>query len=85
MSSCYEPIKRGNQGETIGWCGTCVPEAKKGDPGYCGSDQNMSVDENENSEILTVYPNSTSWGFCDRKCHTPKPVDENMLQVSIRH
>ena len=68
ISSCYEP----NIGTGIGWCGTCVTNAKKGEPGYCGSDQNDKMDEKENSEIATIHSNSTNWGFCELSCQMPK-------------
>merc|ERR1712064_86753 len=46
---------------------TCVPEAKQGEPGYCGKGQNMSPSD-DNKEIFEVKPDSTNWGFCDPKC-----------------
>ena len=77
LSSCYEPTR----GKSIGWCATCVPEAKKGEPGYCGKGQNLSTNEDENTEILTVTPDSNNWGICDSKCRIPKAKDENELHV----
>ena len=67
-------------GESLGWCATCIPEAKKGQPGYCGLDQNM-LDDVENKEILDVKPDSTNWGICDPKCNVLKPKDGNILHV----
>ena len=75
ITSCYEPT----YGKTNGWCATCVPEAKKGEQGYCGEDQSHSQDSN--SEILVVSPNSTDWGFCDPKCKRKRDV--TMLEVRV--
>ena len=76
ISSCYEPTIE----QSIGWCATCVAEAKKGEPGYCGPDQNKNNLEEGNSEIPYIYPNSTNWGFCHQNCVEKR--DENELQVS---
>ena len=80
ISSCYEPTWKHGTARSIGWCATCVPEAKQGEPGYCGKGQNTSPSD-DNKEIFEVKPDSTNWGFCDPKCGISKAKDENVLQV----
>ena len=58
LASCYK-FEKGDHG----WCATCVPNAAKGTPGYCGEGAT-----NTHLEAPTVQPNSTNWGFCTREC-----------------
>ena len=79
MSSCFDP----NLGkDSIGWCATCDPHAKRGQRGYCGPGETY-----RDEEAPFIYPNSTNWGFCNKNC---RRRNENMLQarvdfISIRH
>ena len=75
MSSCFDPSHGGK--DSIGWCATCDPNAKKGQRGYCGPGETRRVEE-----APVIYPNSTNWGFCDTECHR-RNGDENMLQARI--
>ena len=82
MSSCFDPSHGGK--DSIGWCATCDPNAKKGQRGYCGPGETRRVEE-----APVIYPNSTNWGFCNQSCNS-RTQDENMLQarvdfISIRH
>ena len=79
ISSCYEPTWKHGTARSIGWCATCVPEAKQGEPGYCGKGQNTSPSD-DNKEIFEVKPDSTNWGFCDPKCN--QKDDDSLLKVS---
>ena len=81
ITSCYEP----KYGKTNGWCATCVPDAKKGEQGYCGKDQSLSPDLNSNNEIPVIYPNSTDWGFCDPNCNGKPDVSKLQVRVFIEH
>ena len=56
MSSCYDPTHGGK--DSIGWCATCDPNAKKGQRGYCGPGETSREEE-----APIIYPNSTNWGF----------------------
>ena len=74
MSSCYHP----NEGkDSIGWCATCDPEAKKGQRGYCGPGETTREEE-----APVMYPNSTNWGFCEPKCRHSKG-DEHMIKARV--
>ena len=79
MSSCFDP-KLGK--DSIGWCATCDPHAKRGQRGYCGHGET-----HRDEEAPFIYPNSTNWGFCNKNCRNR---NENMLQaradfISITH
>ena len=79
ISSCFDTPSydhRHSRGEedSIGWCATCVPDAKFGERGYCGHGE-----QNNEEEAPIIYPNSTNWGFCDPKCIGRDPA--NMIQV----
>ena len=91
MSSCFDPSY--GVEDSIGWCATCDPNAKKGQRGYCGPGATSRVDGNwvvdRVEEAPVIYPNSTNWGFCNKNCRY-KQGKENMLQarvdfISIRH
>ena len=75
MSSCFDPTHGGK--DSIGWCATCDPEAKKGQRGYCGPGE-TSRDE----EAPIIYPNSTNWGFCNPKC-THRSRDEDVIKARV--
>ena len=75
LASCFEPTLGGK--DSIGWCATCDPKAKRGQRGYCGPNET-----NREEEAPMIYPNSTNWGFCDTKCGGSSG-DENMLQVRV--
>ena len=75
MSSCFDPTHGGK--DSIGWCATCDPNAKKGQRGYCGPGETSGVEE-----APIIYPNSTNWGFCSTKCRQ-RNGDENMLQARV--
>ena len=82
MSSCFSPNLGGV--DSIGWCATCDPNAKRGQRGYCGSGETTREEE-----APVIYPNSTNWGFCNKNCHNSNR-DPNVLQaevdfISIRH
>ena len=74
MASCFDPT--GGK-ESIGWCATCDPKAKRGQRGYCGPGETSKEEE-----APVIYPNSTNWGFCDTKCRG-RNEDEIMLQVRV--
>ena len=76
MDSCFDPTYGGK--ESIGWCATCDPKAKRGQRGYCGPGETSREEE-----APIIYPNSTNWGFCDKNCRTIRIGDENMLQASV--
>ena len=75
MSSCFDPNYSGV--DSIGWCATCDPHAKRGQRGYCGPGET-----NTDEEAPVIYPNSTNWGFCNKNCLS-RPGDENMLQARV--
>ena len=75
MSSCFDPTDGGEN--SIGWCATCDPRAKRGKRGYCGPGENSREEE-----APVIYPNSTNWGFCDTKCRG-RNEDEIKLQVRV--
>ena len=75
LSSCFDPTHGGK--DSIGWCATCDPNAKKGQRGYCGPGET-----NREEEAPIIYPNSTNWGFCSTKCHQ-RNGDENLLQARV--
>ena len=82
MSSCFDPNYGGK--DSIGWCATCDPDAKRGQRGYCGPGET-----NRDEEAPVIYPNSTNWGFCNKNCRY-RNENENILQarvdfISIRH
>ena len=50
-----------------GWCGTCNPDAKRGERGYCpftGSEDKAEDDPRENTMVKT----NQNWGFCSQSC-----------------
>ena len=75
MASCFDPTFGGK--DSIGWCATCDPNAKKGQRGYCGPGETSREEE-----APIIYPNSTNWGFCSTKCRQ-RNGDENMLQARV--
>ena len=82
MASCFDPTYGGK--DSIGWCATCDPKAKRGQRGYCGPGE-TSRDE----EAPIIYPNSTNWGFCDKNCDR-RTGDEKFMRareyfLSIKH
>ena len=82
MSSCFDPTDGGEN--SIGWCATCDPRAKRGKRGYCGPGETSREEE-----ASIIYPNSTNWGFCDENCDR-RNGDEKFMQareyfLSIRH
>ena len=77
MSSCFDPTHGGK--DSIGWCATCDPNAKKGQRGYCGPGETSREEE-----APIIYPNSTNWGFCSTKCHQ-RNGDENLLQARVNY
>ena len=82
MTSCFDPTLGGK--DSIGWCATCDPNAKKGQRGYCGPGETSREEE-----APVIHPNSTNWGFCHKDCRG-RHGDEDMLQarvhfISIRH
>ena len=81
MASCFDP-NFGSK-DSIGWCATCEPDAKKGERGFCGHG------ETKREEAPIIYPNSTNWGFCNTDCNR-RYGDESFMQarehfISIRH
>lgn len=51
-----------------GWCGTCVPEAKPGESGFC---PNLLQRDNSDPPKVeeTAQPDPDSgWGWCGEKC-----------------
>jgi len=74
-----------------GWCGTCLSEAKKGHPGYCGEDQAEEGDDLYQAEL--ARPSEFGgWGFCDKLCQTAQnpgfggePVLLEMLRLVKNH
>ena len=77
LSSCFDPTHGGK--DSIGWCATCDPNAKKGQRGYCGPGETSREEE-----APIIYPNSTNWGFCSTKCHQ-RNGDENLLQARVNY
>ena len=75
LSSCFDPTDGGEN--SIGWCATCDPRAKRGKRGYCGPGETSREEE-----APVIYPNSTNWGFCDTKCRG-RNEDEIKLQVRV--
>ena len=75
MSSCFDPTHGGK--DSIGWCATCDPNAKKGQRGYCGPGETSREEE-----APIIYPNSTNWGFCSTECRR-RIGGENMLQARV--
>ena len=74
MSSCFDP----NLGkDSIGWCATCDPHAKRGQRGYCSPGETT-----KDEEAPVIHTNSTNWGFCNKNCLS-RPGDENMLQARV--
>ena len=50
-----------------GWCGTCNPDAARGERGYCpftGSEDEAEDDSREN----TIVKTNQNWGFCSPSC-----------------
>ena len=74
LHSCFDPTHGGK--DSVGWCATCDPDAKRGQSGYCGPDQT-----NGEEEAAIIYPNSTNWGFCSTKCFGRE--EENMIKVKL--
>ena len=82
MASCFDPTLGGK--DSIGWCATCDPIAKRGQRGYCGPGETKREEE-----APIIYANSTNWGFCETKCHYGSR-DETWMQARqhfllIRH
>ena len=75
MSSCFDPSYGGK--DSIGWCATCDPNAKKGQRGYCGPGETSREEE-----APIISPNSTNWGFCSTKCRQ-RNGGENLLQARV--
>ena len=90
ITRCYHYIAMHS-----GWCGTCIPEAKKpGDKGYC---QRTSLDPNplasldnytgESIDEVRVLADkgklSSHWGICSKYCRFP--YLPNMLQEAKLH
>ena len=72
MASCFDPT--GGE-DSIGWCATCDPKAKRGQRGYCGPGETSREEE-----APIIYSNSTNWGFCNTECNR-RNGDENKLQA----
>lgn len=53
-----------------GWCGTCDPIAKSGEPGFCDRDEPNQLPKNP-SELL-VPEHDKNWGFCSDSCNKDK-------------
>jgi len=52
-----------------GYCGTCRPNATKGNPGYCGEDQATEEEDKERWEREKPRPSEWGgWGLCDPMC-----------------
>lgn len=61
-TQCYAHL-----GQSRGWCGTCNPDAARGERGYCpytGSDEEAENDPYEN----TIVKTNKNWGFCSSSC-----------------
>lgn len=65
--------------DEYGWCATCHPDAKKGQPGYCG----FGAKEVE-AEAPKIDANSTDWGFCNSHCRSQSYLPD-ILQVRPRN
>jgi len=58
-SHCFMPVK---EEESFGWCATCNPDAKRGEPGFCSDEFEVT-----NEEIARPGMNK-GWGFCSKNC-----------------
>ncbi|XP_023333009.1 uncharacterized protein LOC111704871 [Eurytemora carolleeae] len=65
-----------------GWCGTCLSEARKGEPGYCGDDKAQEGESLYQAE-LSRPSEFGGWGFCDKVCQTAQKARGNELPVLL--
>ena len=75
MAKCFQ-----TEPAEYGWCATCDPEAKEGQPGFCYTDKPT---ENEWPQILSGKYNS-NWGFCDSLCEQRNAVSENFHTMELQ-
>ena len=62
-----------------GWCGTCNPDAKRGERGYCpltGYNDEAEDDPREN----TIVKTNQNWGFCSPTCSPAHDYFTKILQ-----
>ena len=79
---CYAPSDKRH-----GWCGTCNPDAERGERGYCpftGSEDEAEDDPREN----TIVKTNQNWGFCSPSCsqdysqeYFAKTLQETMITI----
>jgi len=60
---------------SIGWCGTCVHNAKKNTPGYCGKDGARNP-----ANYAKITANS-GWGYCGNDCKHGATAAANKLLI----
>ena len=75
MTSCFDQTS--GDKDSIGWCATCDPKAKRRQRGYCGPGETS-----RETEAPIILPNSTNWGFCHTECNR-RNGDEEKLQVRV--
>ena len=89
IANCY-PFRGKTKWTGAGWCGTCIPSAKKpGDRGYCrqtshdpaelakSPEVRKDIDYGHSIKEMKVLEdvNSPHWGMCDAKCDLIKYKD----------
>ena len=68
-----------------GYCGTCLPFAKKGYPGYCGDDE--ATEEKNKTRWEREKPRPSGWGgwgLCDPMCRQVQFTGYSLLPLDLK-